>query len=307
MPFFGFAATAGVACSSSTFSGGDTTGSDAGGNESSLSDTTPPLEDGGSDADAALTAPPCPPIDNGQGVDTLGAYDSASGNFTWSNCFGANLTDGDRVFVNLFPYAIAGSWEGNGVDEPGDYDPATATFHLVRSADAGGDLDLQFGGGGDAGTIPLAGDWNGDHFDTIGFYLVPSSTFFLNDANTSGGATYTVVFGGAKDGGADLVPLAGDWDGDGDDTIGLYDPDLGKFLLRNALLPGAADVQFTLGTPNSIPLVGDWDGDGRSGVGVYDPATGVVELENVAGASKPDYRFTIDTGLHVIAGDWDGK
>lgn len=295
-----------VACSSSTFSGGSTSGSDAGGDEASLNDTTASFDDAGSDADARSLLPECPPPAGPAGVDTLGAYDSASGNFTWSNCFSANLDGGGHVFVNLYPLAFAGAWEGDGVDEPGDYDPATAMFHLVRSADAGGDLDVGFGGGGE-NTLPVGGDWNGDGYDSIGFYHVPSSTFFLNDTNTSGTATYTVTFGSPKDGGANLVPIVGDWDGDGDDTVGLYDPDLGKFYLRNALLGGGADVSFVLGSPHSIPLAGDWDGDGRSGVGVYDPVTGVVELENIAGTANPDYRFTIDPGLNPVTGDWDGK
>jgi hypothetical protein len=58
------------------------------------------------------------------------------------------------------------------------------------------------------GFRPLAGDWNGDSFGTIGVYDPAGGVFFLKNAALPGPADYTYVFGGAN-----LVPLAGNWDG----------------------------------------------------------------------------------------------
>ena len=58
-------------------------------------------------------------------------------------------------------------------------------------------------------------------------------------------------------------PLAGDWNGDGVDTIGLYVPSTGTFFLRDVNAPGPADVELSFG-PGGMgwtPLVGDWDGE----------------------------------------------
>ena len=55
-------------------------------------------------------------------------------------------------------------------------------------------------------------------------------------------------------------PLAGDWNGDGTDTIGLYDPANGFFFLKNMHAPGPADVVFGYGPANSTPILGDWNG-----------------------------------------------
>ena len=38
------------------------------------------------------------------------------------------------------------------------------------------------------------------------------------------------------------MPLVGDWDGNGTDTIGLYDPVWSMFYLRNTLTTGMADL-----------------------------------------------------------------
>lgn len=84
--------------------------------------------------------------------------------------------------------------------------------------------------------------------------------------------------------GAGWLPVAGDWDGDGDVTLGLYAPDdgagHGKFYLRNVHAGGNADFIFTFGPDDSEPLAGDWNGDGLATVGVFESAAGVFQLQN---------------------------
>ena len=71
--------------------------------------------------------------------------------------------------------------------------------------------------------------------------------------------------------GAGWTPIAGDWNGDGKDTIGLYNPTTSKFFLRNTTSlqgpsdKGYADVAFTYGPANAgwLPIAGDWNGPGR--------------------------------------------
>ena len=65
-------------------------------------------------------------------------------------------------------------------------------------------------------------------------------------------------------------PLVGDWNGDGIDTIGLYDPVNGNYFLRNAHAPRAVDLVYGFGPPGLgwKPLSGDWNGDGADTVGL---------------------------------------
>ena len=47
-------------------------------------------------------------------------------------------------------------------------------------------------------------------------------------------------------------PVVGDWDGDGDDTVGVKTGS--TWLLRNTNSPGAAAIAFDFGLPNDLPL-----------------------------------------------------
>ena len=68
----------------------------------------------------------------------------------------------------------------------------------------------------------------------MGVYDPASGAYFLSGATPAD--TRSVHF--AKPG---LVPLHGDWDGDGVDTIGAYDPQYGVFFLKNTVAEGNAD------------------------------------------------------------------
>ena len=53
---------------------------------------------------------------------------------------------------------------------------------------------------------------------------------------------------------------AGAWNGDGTDSIGVYDPSSAVFRLRNALSAGNPDAQFRFGPRNGRwrPIAGAW-------------------------------------------------
>ncbi|HQR36935.1 MAG TPA: hypothetical protein PLF26_00925 [Blastocatellia bacterium] len=57
------------------------------------------------------------------------------------------------------------------------------------------------------------------------------------------------------------MPIVGDWNGDGVDTVGVYITGTGTFFLRNSNSPGPADLAFTFGAGGGIPLSGDWNGN----------------------------------------------
>jgi hypothetical protein len=54
----------------------------------------------------------------------------------------------------------------------------------------------------------------------------------------------------------------GDWDDDGVDTIGLYDPANARAYLRNSNSAGPANATFRYRSKPSTwkPMAGDWDG-----------------------------------------------
>ena len=100
------------------------------------------------------------------------------------------------------------------------------------------------------------------------------------------------------------IPVVGDWDGDGVDTIGIYRG--GVWYLRNSNSPGAPDIAFAWGAPDDVPVVGDWDGNGTDTIGVY--RRGVWFLRNSNSAGPVDVAVSYGTYDDVpVVGDWDGN
>jgi hypothetical protein len=142
---------------------------------------------------------------------------------------------------------------------------------------------------------------------SVGSGVQATGTFFLRNSNTAGNADTTVNFGP----GGTFRQLVGDWDGDGDDTVGLYDPSTGFFFLKNSNTPGNADLVFSFGPggPNFTPVVGDWDGNGTETIGIYDNTTGFFFLRNANTPGPADLVFSFGPGAGFVPviGDWDGN
>jgi DNA-binding beta-propeller fold protein YncE len=106
------------------------------------------------------------------------------------------------------------------------------------------------------------------------------------------------------------IPLVGDWDGDGIDTVGLYRPSTSFFYLWDSLTNlsmGTPHTLALLGNPGDQPLAGDWNGDGIDGIGAYRPSNGLIYLQNVPGKGTPDFIMVFGSGNDIgLAGDWNG-
>jgi hypothetical protein len=61
--------------------------------------------------------------------------------------------------------------------------------------------------------------------------------------------------------GGGWLPIAGDWNGDGIDTVGLYDSQTSRFYLLNANQAQPFDITFKKGLAGGgwLPIAGDWD------------------------------------------------
>jgi hypothetical protein len=106
---------------------------------------------------------------------------------------------------------------------------------------------------------------------------------------------------------ADL-PVACDWDGDGDTTVGLYRSSTGYLYLRNANEFGIADIAIFYGIPEDVPLCGDWDGDGVETIGIFRPSESSFYLRNTNSLGFADVEFRFGRSGDVpLAGDWFGS
>jgi TolB protein len=205
-------------------------------------------------------------------VETAGVYrpvtgqwifltENVTGAFTFSVNFGGQPGD----------VPVAGDWDGDGRTDIGVF--RNGTFHLALLKGLGGHTFLQllspftFGQPADR---PVSGDWNGDGKDDVGVFRAGAIGKFLlrqplNIVPLSQNVVFTISvdFGTAGD-----LPVAGDWDGNGIDTPGVYRSSDATFLITNTFSSNV-DAEFVFGGPADVPLAGDWVGSGKDGVGLF--------------------------------------
>jgi len=149
-------------------------------------------------------------------------------------------------------------------------------------------------------TMPLYLGYRAISPDTPGLYN--TGMWSLRNYNTTGGVNWSFPFGPSNN--PNLVPLMGDWNGDGVDTAGLYVRNTGAWLLSNDNV--SVHQSFIYG-PGFTPLVGDWDGNGTDNVGVYNPANSSWILAGVnGGAPTISFPYGVVNAI-PLTGDWDGN
>ena len=135
--------------------------------------------------------------------------------------------------------------------------------------------------------------------DVPSLYDPNTGTFFISKGTTADAVSFNF-------GAPGLMPLAGDWEGDGIETVGVHDPVHATFALKSSAY-GVANERFSFGWANVIALAGDWDCDGQDTVGIYWRERATFFLTNVNAAGEALYSFTFgEPNAIPVAGDWDG-
>lgn len=245
-----------------------------------------------------------PPGNIGGDPDTIGLYHFGLHEFRLRR---SNTTGSADIVI---PFGvdgdlpITGDWDGDGDTDVGVFRPATGQF-LLRLRVRFHPITLTATFLGEPGDLPVIGDWNGDGVDTFGVYRDNGATlpvFFLTNSTASDGAVLKVdnqIFVGEP---GDL-PLAGDFDGDGRDTLALYRPTSADFFFVNAL--GGLGFAFHFGRIGDLPFTGDWNGDAKDTVGVFRPTDKTMHITNFF-ASSFEISFSYpELGDTPVSGDWE--
>ena len=178
-------------------------------------------------------------------------------------------------------------WDGDGSATPGLL-RRTANERwrwLLRDDLPGGTPTTSLVYGVVATDTTVCGDWDGDGTETPGVVRRRNDNRFewhLSNSLAGGHADVRFVYGSRLSDDSHRFPVIfviGDWDGDGDDTVGIVrfrTDDRFTWHLRNEHAGGAADLSYVyygdavFGDDQDfdIPIVGDWDGDGVDTAGV---------------------------------------
>jgi parallel beta-helix repeat protein len=219
--------------------------------------------------------------------DTVGLVDPLQGQWHLRNEAGAVTS---FFYGNPGDLPIAGDWDGDGDATPGLYRQSDGFFYS-RNSNTTGIADAECFAG-DPSDVPIAGDWDGDGDDNLGIYRPSEQMFYLFTSTCTGSpmgaAQISFLFGNPGDN-----PVAGDWDGDGIDEVGLHRESTGFFYWRNTLDTGVADGEIFFGDPGDRFVSGDWGTvDGKDTPGLFRPSDVTFYFRHTLTQGVADSQFT---------------
>ena len=191
---------------------------------------------------------------NGDGVRTPGTFEK--GTFRLNNQNDGSAPDIVFTFGDTHGYPVAGDWDGDGDEEVALY--RNGVWNRRPNTNPGSVAGTTFNFGPVntwPNVTPVAGDWNGDGIDGIGTYTA-SGTWSLRQTATGGAANAGSFFYQPGPVNASFKPaFVGDWDGDGDDTVGIRNGT--TWMVKNTNNVGAPDITFDFATDptNELPVV----------------------------------------------------
>jgi hypothetical protein len=229
---------------------------------------------------------------NGDGFDDLGVFRADTGTFTLfvnGNLFRVVT----RLDGKVGGTPLVGNWNGLPGDELGLFRGVTGTFVLDIDGDGvSSDPDDRVGArlDGFVGGRPLVGDWDDDTDEEVGIYRPVTGSFTLDrdlDLASLDAEDAVIARLAGRVGG---LPQVGDWDGDGDDDVGLFFPLTGQWLLDTDGNAQTIERSFARldGYVGGRPVVGDFNGDGITDCGLFRAVTGKWTIDvNTNGVSDP--------------------
>jgi hypothetical protein len=133
-----------------------------------------------------------------------------------------------------------------------------------------------------------------------------AGTWRVSNANAEQLSASARVFASYRWGRKGDIPVVGDWDGDGTQTVGVVRPSAARnsnhFLLRNA---DNTVLDFWYGGHGDRLVVGDWDANGTWTPAAVRAGVWSIRNSNSTGAAEETVTFG-GAGDNYLAGDWDG-
>jgi hypothetical protein len=186
-------------------------------------------------------------------ADDVGVVDGDTG--IWYLRDAASGATTSFYYGNPGDVAFVGDWNCDGTETPGLYRQSDGYVYL-RNSNTQGIANIRFFFG-NPGDLPIPGDFNGDGCDTVSIYRPSLARFFIinalgEDGKGLGAAELAFTFGIPGD-----SPLAGDWDNDGVDGVGVVRASVDTAYLVNELRTGAPAVTVEV-SGDDVPTVGKW-------------------------------------------------
>jgi len=235
---------------------------------------------------------------------------------------------------------LAGDFDGDGIDEMAVFKDGYWLIDINHNGRW--DQEDLFAKLGDVEDRPVVGDWDGDGKDDIGIFgpiwerdeeaidrepglpnpdnelvMRPKNVPPANDDATNGTRVMKLssygedradvvdhVFGIEE---GTIVPVTGDWNGNGIRSIGKFVDGHWEVDINGDGRFDFEDQTFDFGRSGDIPLVGDFNGDGIEEIAVYRSGKWLIDTDGNRELDATDKTFELGgAGDKPVVGDFDG-
>jgi hypothetical protein len=191
---------------------------------------------------------------DGDNVSTPGMFRPSSGYAYIANRNRTGVANTEFFFGMGGDIPLAGDWNADGRDTLSIYRPSDNRFYVsnaLRTQFA--DFDFEFAL---PGSQPFSGDFNGDGRDDLGLYRPADGLVAMRFLGNPEGPADVTFYVGSE---ADTV-IAGDWSGDGIDTVAWHDDTEGLWYFRLSNSQVVADHILRAGPTGAAvtPVSGRW-------------------------------------------------
>lgn len=235
---------------------------------------------------------------------------------------------------------ITGDWDGDGTSEIGIF--YKGEWLLDLNGNGKWDADDLWAKLGDEADLPVVGDWDGDGKDDIGIFGPewagdlrhhrhepglpdPDNVLKKRPKNvppqpeeaTEGDRLLKLTASGRER--ADLIDhvfyfgaesdiaIAGDWNGDGISSIGVFRDGQWHFDMDGDGRWSKGDQVAQFGQDGDLPVVGDFNGDGIDEIGIYRAGKWIIDTNGNRRIDAADKVIELGTASDLpVVGDFDG-
>ncbi|MCE9526291.1 MAG: carboxypeptidase regulatory-like domain-containing protein, partial [Planctomycetales bacterium] len=235
---------------------------------------------------------------------------------------------------------VTGDWDGDGTTEIGIF--YKGEWLLDLNGNGKWDADDLWAKLGDEGDLPVVGDWDGDGKDDIGIFgpewaadlrhhkfepglpdpqnqlkKRPKNVPPQPDEATEGDRLLKLTASGNERadlidhvfyfGAASDIPIAGDWNGDGIDSIGVFRDGQWHFDMDGDGRWSKGDQVIEFGQDGDLPVVGDFNGDGIDEIGIYRAGKWIIDTNGNRKIDAADKVVELGSASdQPVVGDFDG-
>lgn len=188
----------------------------------------------------------------------FGIYRNPQGSYTFYSDKGELIKVMGYGKLNVNSIPLAGDWDGDGKTSIGTYlfDGANGPVFFIQNRNVTGFSDTDvFCDVKNPNWVGIAGDWVGAGRTSVGVYDPTTGDVMLRKpTDLDQPAHFAITFNEKTYAGLSVV--AGDWDGDGRDSIGFYDAKQGIFFLRetNDTTSNFIPIHFSIPSADVVPV-----------------------------------------------------